>query len=276
MRVLKRATGENVPPDALVAPAPISWRGPDGAEIYGLIYRPAARDATGLPPAIVHIHGGPTSQSVAEYDGTAQFFATRGYAVLQVNYRGSTGYGRAYMHAGRGNWGIHDVADAVSGARHLVEASIADAERLVIMGGSAGGFTVLQTLIDQPGVFRAGICLYGVSNQFTLAADTHKFEERYLDTLLGPLPEAASIYRARSPIFHAHKLTTPLAVFQGEDDTSVPRAQSDTIVASLRQRGVPHVYHVFAGEGHGWRKRETIAAYYRAVEDFLRQYVLFA
>jgi dipeptidyl aminopeptidase/acylaminoacyl peptidase len=171
---------------------------------------------------------------------------------------------------------VHDVADAASGARHLAQAGIADGERMVIMGGSAGGFTVLQALIDQPGVFRAGICSYGVSNQFTLAADTHKFEERYLDSLLGPLPEAAATYRARSPIFHAEKLTTPIAVFQGEDDTVVPRSQSDAIVDSLRERGVPHVYHVYAGEGHGWRKRETIAAFYRAVEDFLKQYVLFA
>jgi dipeptidyl aminopeptidase/acylaminoacyl peptidase len=276
VRVLKRATGESVPPAALVAPEPISWNEPDGAEVFGLLYRPEASDSGGLPPAIVYVHGGPTSQTVASYDGGAQFFATRGYAVLQVNYRGSTGYGRDYMNALRGNWGVHDVIDVASGARHLAQAGIADGERLVIMGGSAGGFTVLQALIDQPGVFRAGICSYGVSNQFTLAADTHKFEERYLDSLLGPLPEAAATYRARSPIFHAEKLTTPIAVFQGEDDTVVPRSQSDAIVASLRERGVPHVYHVFAGEGHGWRKRETIAAFYRAIEDFLKQYVLFA
>ena len=275
-RILKRAAGENVPPDALVAPEPIRWRGPDGAESHGLLYRPKASDAGGLPPAILIIHGGPTSQTVAAYDGTAQFFATRGYAVLEVNYRGSTGYGRDYMNALRGNWGIYDVEDAASGARHLAESGIADGERMIIMGGSAGGFTVLQTLIDKPGVFRAGVCSFGVSNQFTLAADTHKFEERYLDTLLGPLPEAAAIYRARSPVFHADKLTTPVAVFQGEDDTVVPRAQSDAIVASLRERGVPHAYHVYAGEGHGWRKPETVAAFYQAVEDFLKQYVLFA
>jgi dipeptidyl aminopeptidase/acylaminoacyl peptidase len=144
------------------------------------------------------------------------------------------------------------------------------------MGGSAGGFTVLQTLVLHPGVFTAGLCLFGVSNHFTLAADTHKFEARYLDSMLGPLPEAAAIYRERSPVFHADRISDPVAVFQGEIDQVVPKSQSDEIVASLTARGVPHEYHVYPGEGHGWRKAETIEAFYTAVDRFLRQYVVFA
>jgi dipeptidyl aminopeptidase/acylaminoacyl peptidase len=145
----------------------------------------------------------------------------------------------------------------------------------VILGGSAGGFTVLQALVSKPGFYKAGVCLFGVANQFLLAMETHKFEERYLDSLLGPLPQAAELYRERSPIFHVQKIVDPLIVFQGEDDQVVPRNQSDSIVASLRTRGVPHEYYVYAGEGHGWRKPETIEAYYTSLTKFLQQHVLF-
>jgi dipeptidyl aminopeptidase/acylaminoacyl peptidase len=222
------------------------------------------------------VHGGPTSQVRAAFSADVQFFATRGYVVLDVNYRGSTGYGRAYMEALRGQWGVHDVDDAISGARYLIEQKLADPGKLVILGSSAGGFTVLRALTVQPRFFKAGVCLYGVSNLFTLAADTHKFEQRYLDSLLGPLPEAAAIYRERSPVFQADKIVDPLVIFQGETDEVVPRAQSDAIVESLRRRGVPHQYHVYPSEGHGWRKAETVEAYYTAVEKFLKLFVLFA
>jgi dipeptidyl aminopeptidase/acylaminoacyl peptidase len=195
---------------------------------------------------------------------------------LEVNYRGSTGYGKGYMAALRGKWGLLDVQDAVDGARYLVDAGLADETKLVIMGGSAGGYTVLKALVDHPGFFKAALCLYGVSNMFTLAADTHKFEERYLDSMLGPLPEASGIYRQRSPIFSADKIVDPVAVFQGEIDTVVPKAQAETIVASLRQRNIPHEYHLYPGEGHGWRKQKTIEAFYSAVERFLRNHVIFS
>jgi dipeptidyl aminopeptidase/acylaminoacyl peptidase len=144
------------------------------------------------------------------------------------------------------------------------------------MGGSAGGYTVLKALADHPGFFRAAICMYGVSNLFTLAADTHKFEERYLDSMIGTLPEDSALYRDRSPIFGADQIVDPIAVFQGEIDRVVPKAQSDEIVDSLKRRGIPHVYQVYEGEGHGWRKSATIEAFYTAVEAFLRQHVLFA
>ena len=278
VRVWARSTGETVLPGAFSQPEPFSWRSFDGEEAHGLFYPPAGErfSSPGLPPLIVLVHGGPTGQARSNFSANVQFFATRGYAVLAVNYRGSTGYGRAYMEKLRGSWGIYDVEDCVSGARALAAAGRVDPVKRVIMGGSAGGFTVLQTLVLHPGVFTAGLCLFGVSNQFTLAADTHKFEARYLDSLLGPLPEAAATYRERSPVFHADRIADPVAVFQGEIDQVVPRAQSDEIVASLKARGVPHEYHVYAGEGHGWRKAETIEAFYTAVDRFLRQYVVFA
>lgn len=144
------------------------------------------------------------------------------------------------------------------------------------MGGSAGGFTVLKAMEDYPGFFKAGICLYGVSNQFTSAVETHKFEQHYSDTLLGPLPEAAEIYRQRSPIFFVDKISDPIIFFQGEDDVVVPRAQSDEVVESLSKRGIPNEYHLYPGEWHGFRKTETIEHMYTAIDKFLRQYVIFA
>jgi len=278
VRVHRRSTGETIPPADLSTPQPVHWTADDGTTVHGLYYPPASSRfaGTGLPPAIVHIHGGPTGQATAVYNARAQFFATRGYAYLEVNYRGSTGYGKPYMAALRGQWGILDIEDAAGGAGYLVDTGLADPERLVIMGGSAGGYTVLKTLVDRPGLFKAALCLYGVSNMFTLAADTHKFEERYLDSMLGPLPQASDIYRDRSPIFHADRIVDPVAIFQGEIDRVVPKAQSEAIVASLRQRGIPHEYHLYPGEGHGWRKTKTIETFYRAVEDFLKQYVIFA
>ena len=277
-RIHRRSAAENLLPEQLSQAQPVSWLGHDRATVYGLYYPPANDqfEGIGAPPLIVQIHGGPTSQVRAGYSPLAQFFATRGYAVLMVNYRGSTGYGKDYMNKLRGNWGIYDVEDAASGATYLAQEGKADPSRFVIIGGSAGGFTVLQSLVEKPGFYKAGICAFGVSNQFALVTDTHKFEERYSDSLLGPLPEAAALYRARSPIFQADKIVDPIAVFQGEDDQIVPRNQSDSIVDSLRARGVPHIYHVYAGEGHGWRRPDTIEDYYNAILAFLRQYVLYA
>jgi dipeptidyl aminopeptidase/acylaminoacyl peptidase len=276
--VRRRADSEAYAKAALSQPEPVSWTSFDGQQAHGIYFPPASErfEGTGAPPLVVIVHGGPTSQVQAGWAPNAQFFATRGYAVLLPNYRGSTGYGRDYMLKLRESWGIYDVQDAKFGAESLAERGMADRSRLVIMGGSAGGYTVLQSFVDVPGFYKAGICMFGVANMFTLAADTHKFEARYLDSMLGPLPEAAAVYRERSPIFHVDKIVDPIAVFQGEIDRVVPRAQSDTIVASLKARGVPHEYHLYPGEGHGWRKQETIDAFYKAVEAFLKTYVLFA
>ncbi|MBK9544770.1 MAG: S9 family peptidase [Dehalococcoidia bacterium] len=276
--IIRRSDTETVPASALSAPEPVSWKSFDGEHAHGLYYPPASEgfEGIGAPPLIVIIHGGPTSQVVAGWAAQAQYFATRGYAVLFPNYRGSTGYGRDYMLKLRESWGIYDVQDAKFGADALADRGMADPSRLVIMGGSAGGYTVLQSLVEVPGFYKAGICMFGVANMFTLAADTHKFEARYLDSMLGPLPEAAAVYRERSPIFHAGKIVDPIAVFQGEIDRVVPREQSDSIVSSLKARGVPHEYHLYPGEGHGWRKQETIDAFYKSVESFLKTHVLFA
>ena len=277
-RVFRRATAENLPAEHYSESKPVDWPGMEGGVVHGRYYTPQNPGyiGTGLPPLMVMVHGGPTSQRRAAFSPEAQFYTSRGYAVLEVNYRGSTGYGRSYTQALRGQWGVLDVQDAVSGAKALVERSLADPEKLVIIGGSAGGYTVLQALVDYPGFFKAGVCLYGISNHFSLVAETHKFEAHYSDSLLGPLPEAKDLYWQRSPIFHADRIRDPLAVFQGEIDPVVPRQQSDEIVASLQKRGTPHVYHVFPDEGHGFRKPETIAKYYEVLEEFLKQYVILA
>ncbi len=257
----------------------ISWTGHDGGMVYGLYSAPISPNYTssGAPPLMVKVHGGPTSQSRLTFSPEAQFYTTRGYAFLEVNHRGSTGYGRPYRDLLNGAWGFWDVEDSVSGAQHLVDQGLADAKRLVILGGSAGGYTVLQSLVDKPGFWRAGVCLYGISNQFTLALnEAWKFEARYLDMMFGELPDSEALYRERSPLFHADKIQDAVIVFQGEDDPVVPKEQADSIVAVLRRRGVPHEYHVFEGEGHGWRKPETIERYYALVVDFLQRYVIFA
>ncbi len=273
----QRSTSEAIPPEDLPTPYEISWTSSDGETVYGIFSPPTSSryEGRGLPPAIVLIHGGPTSSVSIGYDLEAAFFTSRGYGYLEVNYRGSTGYGRDYREALRGNWGHLDVIDASGGAQALVDQKLADPGRLVIKGGSAGGYTVLNTLIHHPGLYKAGICSYGVTNLFTLAMDTHKFEERYTDSLVGPLPEAAQKYRDWSPIFHAEKIQDPVAIFQGEDDKVVPPSQSEEIVKALKANGVPHEYHLYPGEGHGFRKSETRQKYYEAIERFLTQYVIF-
>jgi dipeptidyl aminopeptidase/acylaminoacyl peptidase len=278
LRVVCRTTAENLPPDLYSLPEHLTWQAEDGGAVYGLFYRPHNPQfvSSGTPPLIVNVHGGPTGQRGMDFAPNAQFFTSRGFAFLDVNYRGSTGYGRGYRNLLRGKWGLYDVQDAVSGARYLAEQGLVDPDRKVVLGGSAGGYTVLQALVDHPGFFKAGVCLYGISNQFTLAAETHKFESHYTDSLLGPLPEAAELYRRRSPLFFLDRIQDPIAIFQGDEDRVVPRAQSDEVVAVLQRRGVPYVYHLYPGEGHGFRKTETIEHYYHAVEQFLRQYVIFA
>jgi len=277
-KIWARGTSEELPEDAYSQPEAIQWIGMDGGMAHGLFFAPQSMTFSGIdkPPLMILVHGGPTSQTYNSFNPRAQFFTSRGYAVLEVNHRGSTGYGREYRNLLRSNWGLYDVQDAVSGAKHLDEHGAIDITRVMIMGGSAGGFTVLKALEDYPGFFKAGICLYGVSNQFTLAAETHKFEQHYSDTLLGPLPEAAHIYRERSPIFFADKIQDAIAIFQGEDDVVVPKNQMDSVVALLERRGISHIYHVYPGEGHGFRKTETIEHFYQSIEKFLQQFVIFA
>jgi dipeptidyl aminopeptidase/acylaminoacyl peptidase len=277
-RIVARSTGETIAAESLAECQPVSWPTANGETAHGLFYEPAGDrfTSTGKPPVVLLIHGGPTGQAVAAWSPNAQFFATRGYAVLVVNYRGSTGYGREYMLRLRGNWGVCDVEDSLSGVRYLAGQNLIDPDRTVIMGGSAGGFTVLQTLSQHPDSFTAGVSLYGVANQFGLAADTHKFETRYTDTMIGPLPDDAQKYYDRSPEYHAHRIQRPLAVYQGEIDKVVPKGQSDAIVEALKRSGTPHIYHCYKGEGHGWRKRETIEHFYSSLEAFLREHVIYS
>ena len=274
--VHRRSQSEMIPEADLSIPEPISWTNPRGGEVHGLYYPPASSRFTGSgkPPVVVSIHGGPTGQSRADYAAEIPFFTNRGYACLYVNYRGSTGYGRSYMTALREHWGDYDTEDAVSGAQALVERELADPERMVIKGGSAGGFTVLNVLARHPGVFRAGLCLYGVTNLFGLATDTHKFEAKYLDLMVGTLPEHSDRYQAWSPLFHADGIRDPVAIFQGSEDKVVPPDQAESIVEVLQKNKVPHIYRLYEGEGHGWRKVETIVAFYDDVERFLKRYVL--
>jgi len=277
-RIQAHSRVEVVPAADLPVPEAITWTAPDGTTVHGLYYAPAHRAVRGegLPPAIINIHGGPTSQRVTNFNEDAAFFATRGYAYLEVNHRGSTGYGRAYMLALRHKWGQLDVEDAVGGAQALVERGLADPGRLVVKGGSAGGYTVLNCLIRHPGFFKAGINLFGVAHLIDFNIGTHKFEERYNDSLVGVLPQDLERYKAWSPALHADRIRDPLAVFQGAEDKVVPPAHSESIVQALRRSGVPHIYRVYEGEGHGWRKPETIAVFYQDLERFLMDHVLFA
>lgn len=278
MNVLARTSTETTPTDYLAVPRAIEWKASDGAAVHGLYYPPTnpAFSAEGPPPALLNIHGGPTSQAVAAYSAETAFFTSRGYAYVQVNYRGSSGYGRTYRNALRQRWGETDVDDAVSCVAALEKLGLADPKRCIITGGSAGGYTVLNALVHHPGVFKAGVCLFGVSNLFALDLDTHKFEQHYNQSLVGKLPEASGRYHAWSPAFHADKIRDPLIVFQGSDDKVVTPSQSEEVVAVLRRTGVPHRYIVYEGEGHGFRKSENITNYLNETERFLMQHVLFA
>jgi dipeptidyl aminopeptidase/acylaminoacyl peptidase len=186
-----------------------------------------------------------------------QWWTSRGFGVVDVNYGGSTGYGRAYRERLYGQWGVVDVEDCAAAANHLVERGCADAARLVIRGGSAGGFTTLAALTSLK-LFKAGASFYGVGDLMLLAKDTHKFESRYLDRLIGPLPQARALYAERSPVHHIARLTCPVIFFQGEDDKTVPPNQAKTMVEAMAARGLPVAYYSFPGEGHGFRKAETL------------------
>lgn len=241
---------------------PSTW--PDGSPrtAHALFYPPTnpehrAPDGE-LPPLLVVIHGGPTSAAVPVLQLELQYWTSRGFAVVDVNYGGSTGYGRGYRDQLLGNWGLIDVADCVASARWLAEDNRVDPARLCIRGGSAGGYTTLAALVLDDTPFAAGADHYGVSDLEALAADTHKFESRYLDRLIGPFPEARDVYVERSPLTHVDKFHTPLIVLQGSEDRVVPPNQSSMIVDALRANGVPVAYLLFDGEEHGFRRAENI------------------
>ena len=243
-----------------------------GLTAHAFYYPPTnpnfAGSAGEKPPLVVKVHGGPTSHSKAELATGIQYWTSRGFALLDVNHGGSSGFGRAYRERLKGNWGVVDVGDVVAGVKYLIGAGRIDGNRAAIRGGSAGGFTVLATLAFHD-VFKAGANYYGVSDLEALARDTHKFEARYLDRLVAPLPEGRAIYEARAPIRHLENFKAALITFQGSEDKVVPPDQSRAIVAALKAKGVPVAYIEFEGEQHGFRKAENIV---RSLESELAFY----
>ena len=238
---------------------------------HALVYPPTSPDheapAHERPPLVVLVHGGPTGSARTQLQLAVAFWTSRGFTVADVDYRGSTGYGRSYRHRLRGGWGVLDVDDCVAVARYLSSderppTEQVDAERLAIRGGSAGGFTVLAALTFHD-VFSAGASRYGIGDLAALAADTHKFEARYLDRLVGRWPEDEAVYRERSPIHHVDRLATPLLLLQGSEDRVVPPAQAHAMADALREQGVPFELIEFPDEGHGFRKAANVV---RALE----------
>jgi dipeptidyl aminopeptidase/acylaminoacyl peptidase len=278
LRTLAYSSPEMIDAAFLPHPQALTWKAADGTKVYGSYYAPANPQFTGngLPPALIYCHGGPTSGDPVSYNVQRSYFTSRGYGWLDLDYRGSTGYGHSYRKLMRQRWGDVDTDDADGACQALIDNKLADGKRLIIIGGSAGGYMVLNALVRYPGRFKAGVDLFGVSNLFNLALDTHKFESRYTDSMVGPLPEAADRYREWSAIFHADRIRDPLAVFQGAIDPVVPPNQSEDIVAVLQRNGVPYIYKKYEGEGHGFRKTETYIDFLQQTDRFLRQYVLFA
>ncbi|MDN5916340.1 MAG: S9 family peptidase [Pseudonocardia sp.] len=252
-------------PELISGPEPISFPSSDGQgeprTAHGLYYPPtAAHDVPTdeLPPLLVIIHGGPTGSATPVLSVNVQYWTSRGFGVVDVDYGGSAGYGREYRELLKGAWGIVDVADCLAAASFLAGQGRVDPDRLAIRGGSAGGYTVLAALARPDTPFAAGADHFGVADLEALAADTHKFESRYLDGLVGPYPAEREVYRARSPINHVELFSKPLIVLQGEEDAIVPPNQSEMIVDALRARNVPVAYLLFPGEQHGFRRAENI------------------
>jgi dipeptidyl aminopeptidase/acylaminoacyl peptidase len=272
--VVRRSLTVDVEPGYLSKPEALDFETPGGVRSHALFYPPSNVDFEGpageRPPLLVVSHGGPTSNTTANLRLSVQFWTSRGFAVVDVDYRGSTGYGREYRNALRGQWGIADVEDCIAAARSLAEALRVDPGRLAIRGASAGGYTTLCALTFHEG-FAVGASYFGVSDPAAMARDTHKFESRYLDRLIGPYPEARAVYEERSPVHHVDRLSTPLILFQGLEDEVVPPPQSEMIAAALERKGVPYAYLTFEGEQHGFRRAENIQRSLEAELSFYGQ-----
>ena len=256
VEVLRTSSHLSVDPAYLSEPEPIEFPTENGVTAHAIFYPPRNRDYAAppgeRPPLLVKIHGGPTSACSTSLSLDLQYWTSRGVGVVDVNYGGSTGYGRAYRQRLQGQWGVVDVDDCVNAARYLVERGDADPERLIIRGGSAGGWTTLCALTFRD-VFRAGASYFGVSDAEGLATETHKFESRYLDSLIGPYPERSDLYRARSAVHHADQLACPLILFQGLEDKIVLPNQAERMFEALKKKGIPVAYVPFEGEQHGFR-----------------------
>jgi len=258
---LRRSSDLEIDPGYISAAQPVEFPTENGKTAHAFYYPPKNVDFQGpegeKPPLLVKSHGGPTGAASSALGLATQFWTSRGIGVLDVNYGGSTGYGREYRERLNGNWGIVDVDDCCNAALHLVSQGEADGDRLAIDGGSAGGYTTLAALIFKE-VFKAGASLYGVSDLEALAKETHKFESRYLDGLVGPYPERQDLYQERSPINHTEQLSCPLILFQGLEDQVVPPSQSEKMFEAVRAKGIPTAYIPFEGEQHGFRRSENI------------------
>lgn len=267
VRIHRRSAAISIHQDNLSVPEAIEFPTEGRRTAHALFYPPTNAEYEGppeeRPPLIVVSHGGPTSAATASLKLTLQYWTSRGFAVLDVNYGGSSGYGRPYRDRLKGRWGVVDVDDCTNGARYLVEKGLVDSRRLGIRGGSAGGYTTLCALTFRD-VFKVGASYFGVSDLEALAKDTHKFESRYLDSMVGPYPERQDLYRERSPIHHVDRLSCPVIFLQGLEDRVVPPNQAETMVGALRAKGVPVAYVPFEGEQHGFRRSESIK---RALES---------
>ncbi len=268
--VVRSTTPAVVPSGSISRGEPITFP-TEGGEAHAFWYPPRNEDyaaaSAELPPLVVLSHGGPTSMTTNGFSLGVQWWTTRGFGVVDVNYGGSTGYGRDYRRRLDGKWGVVDVADCIAAARYLAERGLVDPARIAIRGGSAGGFTTLAALTSS-NVFKAGASLYGVADLILLAKETHKFESRYLDRLVGPLPDSRALYDARSPIHRLDRLACPIIFFQGLDDKTVPPSQAETMVAAMRARRLPVAHYPFEGEGHGFRKAETLRRVLELELDF--------
>jgi dipeptidyl aminopeptidase/acylaminoacyl peptidase len=260
VEVVRTSSEDPVDPAYVSRPRAIEFPTGDGEVAYGFYYPPANPEFEApegeLPPLIVESHGGPTSHATPALHREFLYWTSRGIGVVDVNYRGSSGYGREYRNKLRGTWGVVDNEDCLNAALYLAGQGEVDIDRLAIRGGSAGGYATLCALTFHDG-FAAGASYFGVADAEALATDTHKFESRYLDLLIGPYPEQAALYRERSPINHVEQLRSPVILFQGLEDKVVPPNQAETMAAALERNGVPYAYLPFAGEQHGFRKAET-------------------
>jgi dipeptidyl aminopeptidase/acylaminoacyl peptidase len=273
IELLAGSADPGIDPRYISVPRPLEYPTTGGKTAHALFYPPHnpayTAPAGERPPLMVRIHGGPTAHVTSRLSRELQFFTSRGFAVVDVNYGGSTGYGREYRDRLHGQWGVVDVDDAVNAALALADAGDVDRSRMTITGGSAGGWTVLCALAFHPDVFAAGADYYGVSDLTGFVDSTHKFESRYNDWLVGPWPEAADLWRERSPVNFADRMRAPVIILQGLEDAIVPPSQSDIVVAALRSNHVPHAYLAFEGEQHGFRKASTLK---RAAEAELSFY----
>ena len=274
IQIVREAGRRILDADFISIAEPLEIPTPDGGIAHAFFYPPKNPDFIApegeRPPLRVKSHGGPTGAARPDFDPRIQFWTTRGFAVVDVNYRGSTGYGRSYRDALKGNWGVHDVVDCESAAKFLATRGSVDPARLTISGGSAGGYTTLAALTFTD-TFACGASHYGIGDLAALARDTHKFESRYTDSLVAPWPEGAAVYQERSPLAHATQLACPVIFFQGLDDKVVPPNQAEEMVAALKAKGIRVEYMPLAGEGHGFRRAESIRAVLGAELKFFRE-----